>query len=85
MRLGGQALAAVMDLAIAHAAPGMTTHDLDAFIEAEMRKVGLVPVCIGYGGRGNYYITQFDEFAEAVSHASEMRKKLHSEFANDGA
>lgn len=41
-------------------------------------------VCIGHGC-GKYYITQFDDFAEAALHASEMRQKLHSEFANDGA
>jgi hypothetical protein len=41
-------------------------------------------VCVGYG-RGKYYITQFDDFDEAAEHASAMRRKLHSEFANDGS
>lgn len=40
-------------------------------------------VCIGYGQR-RYYITQFDEFDDAVAHANEMRLKLHGEFANAG-
>lgn len=39
-------------------------------------------VCIGHAG--GYYITQFDDFDEAVAHAAVKRREFHSTFANDG-
>jgi hypothetical protein len=37
-------------------------------------------VAIGYNG-GKYYITHFDTFDDAVAHATQMRAKLHDQFA----
>jgi hypothetical protein len=41
-------------------------------------------VAIGHS-RGEYYITHFQCFGQAVRHSKEMRSKLHKEFANLGA
>lgn len=40
-------------------------------------------VSVGHS-HGQYYITHFKCFGEAVRHAKKMRASLHGEFANDG-
>jgi hypothetical protein len=39
-----------------------------------------VSICINY----KYHITQFDDFEEAKQYASDLRSRMHHEFANTG-
>ena len=50
MRTAGQRLARIVADAGAMVAPGVTTADLDAYIEKALRTAGLQPVCKGYAG-----------------------------------
>ncbi len=49
MRVAGQKLASVLNSVNDLIRPGVSTYEIDAFIESEMRKIGLNPECKGYG------------------------------------
>jgi methionyl aminopeptidase len=49
MRTAGQLLASIFQEIPSLLVVGMTTADLDALVEARMRKLNLEPSCIGYG------------------------------------
>lgn len=50
MRTAGKKLARIVAAAGKKVVPGVTTADLDAYIEKELRAAGLQPVCKGYAG-----------------------------------
>ncbi len=50
MRTAGRLLAQIMQEVKAKIAPGVTTLEIDEFIEKRMQQVGLKPECKGYGG-----------------------------------
>ena len=50
MRVAGKILARVLEDVKSQIKPGVSTFELDAFIERNMRQKGLVPECKGYAG-----------------------------------
>lgn len=50
MRSGGRLLAEVMETLSDMLRPGISTLEIDFYIEKKMRSAGLVPVCKGYAG-----------------------------------
>ena len=50
MRKAGRAAAEILDAVAEHVVPGATTASLDAFIEDEIRRMGVVSATIGYKG-----------------------------------
>lgn len=50
MRRAGQATAAILDAVARQVSPGVTTESIDAFIEAEIKAMGVVSATIGYKG-----------------------------------
>lgn len=54
MRIAGQAMAKILSSVSERLVPGVTTLEIDTYIEQEMRAAELTPMCIGYPGRTIY-------------------------------
>lgn len=67
MRESGRAVARILDLLEEQVRPGVTTADLDAFVEAQIRDVGGVSSFKGYHGfSGNICVSVNDEVVHGI-------------------
>lgn len=67
MRESGRAVARILDLLEDHVHPGVTTAQLDAFVEAQIREIGGVPSFYGYNGfRGHICVAVNEEVVHGI-------------------